>query len=140
MGALGASMILSAITDQTSSVFTGNQSLGLTNAGYFLNMFDWIGLFVFIIYAIILIGLSVGSRSNPILIIIFLILYLPIVFLSGAISNFTTSLYNDPGISTYTADFPVTFTVLNNLPIFCLAIFVVSVIVNFIAIGGSSGE
>ena len=129
-------MIITNVISSTGSVFTGNETLGLTNTRTFLGMFDWIALFVFIIYAILTIGLSTGIRTNPILFIIFLILYMPIVFLSGAISNFTTAFYNDAGLLAYTAMFPVTFTVLNNLPLFCLVIFVIAVIVNFLAIGG----
>ena len=136
--AVASYSFLSQFTAQTSDVLTGDAADALASTSVFLSLFDYLFLFVFVIYAIIIIGLSVGGRSNPSMFILALILFIPTILFSGTISEFTRDFEDQSSISAYTSFFPISFQVLNNLPLFCVIIFVLGVMVNFLGVGGGA--
>ena len=116
--------------DNSSKVIMQNQTTAYPNT------FDGAIGFVAVILWIIVLALAYKGASNPLFILVAIVVIGAIGFVGMILSNAWNEIDTDPELSTYTSEFPISGFILDYFLTFVLVMFFSSVMVYVYANGG----
>ncbi|MFO8067533.1 MAG: hypothetical protein R6U11_08130 [Bacteroidales bacterium] len=101
--------------------FSTSANTGLNNMAKGVKFFDFGILLGGLLFSVFVVGKSFGALKNPVWLIFDIIFFIPLIVFSGSIADFFISL-EASSFGGFVAEFPFTFQVLQNFPLFIMVL------------------